>query len=232
MSYYDQYAQDVPLQGMGQEARAGFITKTYAHLAGAMGLFVAIEFALFKSGIAERIAAPMMGMWWAVLGGFMLVSWMASGVAHNARTKGAQYAALIGFVALESVIFAPLLYFANKVAPGAISSAAAVTLVGFAALTVIAFMTRIDFSFLGGILMWGGFAAMALIVGGWIFGYNLGLYFSVGMIFVAGASILYHTSNVIHHYDEESYVAAALELFASFALMLWHVLRLFMALRD
>ena len=232
MSYYDEYAQNVPLQGVRQGARAEFITKTYCHLAGAMGLFVAIEVALFKSGIAERMAGAMAQMWWAVLGGFIVVSWIARSVAHSARTKGAQYAALVGFISAEAIIFVPLLWIANEVAPGAITSAAAVTLFGFAALTIIAFMTRKDFSFLRGFLMWGGFAALALIVGGLVFGFNLGLFFSVGMVVLAGASILYDTSNVIHHYDEESYVAAALELFASFALMLWYVLRIFIASRD
>jgi FtsH-binding integral membrane protein len=32
---------------------------------------------------------------------------------------------------------------------------------------------------------------------------------------------------VLHHFSEDSYVAAALQLFASIALMFWYVLRLF-----
>jgi len=74
-------------------------------------------------------------------------------------------------------------------------------------------------------------AAMVLIVAGVIFGFQLGTFFSVAMVAVAGASILYDTSNVLHHYSEDRYVAAALELFASVALMLWYVLRLFMSRR-
>jgi len=232
MSYYDEYAQGVPLQGMGQGARATFITKTYAHLAGAMALFVGVEVVLFKSGLADRMAGAMAQMWWAVLGGFILVSWIARSAAHGARSKAAQYAALAGFVTAEAIIFVPLLWVANRFADGVIESAAAVTLFGFGALTVIAFMTRKDFSFLRGFLMWGGVAALALIFGGMIFGFHLGLYFSVGMVVLAGASILYDTSNIIHHYDEESYVAAALELFASVALMLWYVIQIFLSSRD
>jgi FtsH-binding integral membrane protein len=48
------------------------------------------------------------------------------------------------------------------------------------------------------------------------------------MVAFAGAAILYDTSNILHHYSEDRYVAAALELFASVALMLWYVVRLFM----
>ncbi len=46
---------------------------------------------------------------------------------------------------------------------------------------------------------------------------------------LAGAAILYDTSNVLHHFPEDRYVGAALQLFASVALMFWYVLRLFMA---
>jgi hypothetical protein len=52
------------------------------------------------------------------------------------------------------------------------------------------------------------------------------------MIGFAGAAILYDTSNVLHHYPEDRYVGAALQLFASVALMFWYVLRLFMGSRD
>jgi len=49
------------------------------------------------------------------------------------------------------------------------------------------------------------------------------------MIVLAGAAILYDTSNVIRTFPEDRYVAAALQLFASVALMFWYVLRLFMS---
>jgi hypothetical protein len=51
------------------------------------------------------------------------------------------------------------------------------------------------------------------------------------MIGFAGAAILYDTSNVMRHYPEDRHVAAALELFASIALMFWYVLQLFLS-RD
>ena len=96
---------------------------------------------------------------------------------------------------------------------------------------LVVFLTRKDFSFLRGILMWGGIVALVLIAGGAIFGFNLGTYFSVAMVALAGASILYDTSNVLHHYPEDRYVGAALSLFASVAMMLWYVLRLFLSRR-
>ena len=51
------------------------------------------------------------------------------------------------------------------------------------------------------------------------------------MIGFAGAAVLYDTSNILHHYPKHLYVAAALELFASIALMFWYVLQFFLS-RD
>jgi FtsH-binding integral membrane protein len=215
------------------EARSRFITRTYNHLFGAIIAFTAIEFLLFSSGLAYVIVSAMRGVsWFLVLGAFMVASWLASRAAHTAESKAAQYAALGGFVVAEAIIFLPLLAFANAVAPGVISSAGLVTMLGFAGLTGVAFYTRKDFSFLRGLLMWGGIGALVLIAASLIFGIQLGVFFSVAMVFFAGAAILYDTSNVLHHYPEDRYVGAALQLFASVALLFWYVLRIFLAARD
>jgi uncharacterized protein len=214
------------------DSRGKFVSRTYAHLFGAVCGFILIEAALFKTGLADRIAQSLLGVsWLAVLGGFMVVSWLASRTAHLAKSKTAQYAALAAYVVAESLLFVPMLWIANNLAPGVITSAAAVTFVAFAALTALVFLTGKDFSFLRSLLFWGGIVAMVLIFGGVLFGFRLGTYFSVAMVGFAGAAILYDTSNVLHHYQEDRYVAAALELFASVALMLWYVLRLFMSRR-
>jgi hypothetical protein len=216
-------------------SRDKFIARTYNHLFGAIALFAAIEVALFKLGVAERIAMLLMGgrySWMLVLGGFMVVSWLASRAAHTSLSKTTQYAALGLFVLAEAIVFVPLLFIANNVAPGSIQSAALVTMVGFAGLTGIAFWTRKDFSFLGAVLRWVGFGVLLLIGASLLFGFHLGTFFSVGMVVFAGAAILHDTSNVLHHFPEDRYVGAALELFASVALMFWYILRLFMSSRD
>lgn len=50
---------------------------------------------------------------------------------------------------------------------------------------------------------------------------------------LAGGAILYDTSNIIHKFSTDQHVAAALQLFASIALLFWYVLRIMIALsRD
>jgi uncharacterized protein len=226
------YAQPARYAQPAVESRARFIARTYNTLFLAILAFTAIEIAFFATGIAD-VVAPMLGKrWWIVLGGFMVASWLGSHVAHTARSRVAQYAALGGFVFAEALIFMPMLWMANTYVPGAIQSAALCTLVGFGGLTAVAFTTRKDFSFLGGLLRWGGIVALVLIVASLIFGFQLGVFFSVAMVAFAGAAILYDTSNVIRNFPEDRYVAAALELFSSVALMFWYILRIFMASRD
>jgi FtsH-binding integral membrane protein len=219
----------VPVSQRGVDTRAAFITRTYNHLMGAIVVFTLIEVWLFSSGLAESIATAMMGTsWLLILGGFMLVSWFATRAAHTSPSIGAQYAGLAATVVAYAILFVPMLYMADTKAPGAIQSAAIVTLLGFAGLTAVAFTTRKDFSFLGSMLRWGGVVALVAIAGGILFGFNLGTWFSVAMVAFAGAAILYDTSNVLHHYPEDRYVAGALQLFASVALMFWYMLRIFM----
>jgi FtsH-binding integral membrane protein len=223
----------VPVAALPSDARATFITRTYLHLYGAILGFTLFEAALFTSGLALPIARAFLSVSWLwILGGFVLVSWLASRVAQTAVSPAAQYLALAGYVIAEGLIFAPMLLIAQVVAPGTIQSAAFLTLLGFTALTVIVFATRRDFSFLGPALCWGGVMALGLIAGGAMFGFQLGTFFSVGMVALAGASILHDTSKVMKSYPEDRYVGAALELFAGVALLFWYVLRLFLSRRN
>ncbi len=220
-----------PVSEASVEDRSDFIWKCYAHVVGAILAFAAIEVYLFTSGIAEAIALPMLQNWWMVFGAFILVGWAATHAAHRIESKQLQYAAFALFVVAEALVFAPMLYMAYLTQPGVIDSAAGVTLLGSAGLIAVAMITRKDFSFLRGLLMWGFILALVAIVGGLIFGYNLGTWFSVAMIGFAGAAVLYDTSNILHHYPQDRYVAASMQLFASIAMMFWYILRLFMS-RD
>jgi FtsH-binding integral membrane protein len=221
-----------PVSELSTDARASFISKTYSHVAIAILLFTAIEFYLFNSGLVVPLAEWMLSFnWLLVIGAYMLVGWAATHVAHKVESRPLQYLAMVAFVAAEAVLFAPLLLIAALKAPGIIESAVGITLLGTLGLTAVAFITRKDFSFLRGMLVWGGILALVAIVGAVLFGFELGTWFSVAMIGFAGAAVLYDTSNIIHHYPEDRYVGAALALFASIALMFWYVLRLLMS-RD
>jgi FtsH-binding integral membrane protein len=220
-----------PVSSLSVEDRANFIWKCYAHVVGAILAFAAVSVYLFTSGISAAIAAPMMNNWFLVLGAFILASWGATHVAHRIESKNAQYAAFAAFIVVEALIFAPMLYIAYVKEPGIIDSAAGVTILGSVGLIGVAMITRKDFSFLRGMLVWIGILALVAIGGALLFGFELGTWFSVAMIGFAGAAVLYDTSNIMHHYPQDRYVAASMQLFASIAMMFWYILRLFMS-RD
>jgi uncharacterized protein len=220
-------------QGAGIDSRAEFITRTYTHLVGGILLFILVELGLFESGVAEQIARFMLSFnWFLILGAFMLVGWLASRTAQTSSSIGMQYFAYGAYVVAEALIFVPMLYYANYKAPGAIDSATLITALGAGGLMIVAHRTRKDFSFLRAILSWGFVLAIIAMIGGAVFGFKLGTWFSVGMIGFAGAAVLYDTSNIIRNYPEDRYVSAAMQLFASIALMFWYVLRLVMGNRN
>lgn len=169
--------------------------------------------------------------WLLVLGGFMLVTSYSERMAINSTDRNKQYLAYGLYILAEAIIFVPLIYIAIAYTQSfeLLNQAAIVTLSLFTGLSAIVLVTKKDFSFLKAGLTIGFFIALGLILAGTIFGFNLGLWFSVGMCLLAGGSILYQTSNLVNKYSQDQYVAAALGLFASLMLLFWYILRIFMS---
>lgn len=218
------------------DARAAFIRRTYGHLAVALLTFVMLEGVLLKLPGIENFVGLMLGGpgWLVTLGLFMGVSWIADKWARSDVSSGMQYLGLALYVVAEAVIFLPLLFVAAFYSgdPSLIPMAGIITLLLFAGLTATVFMTRKDFSFMRGILTIGSFVALGVIVCSILFGFTLGLVFSAIMVLFAAGSILYTTSNILHHYRTDQHVAASLALFSGVMLLLWYVLRILMARRD
>lgn len=230
MSAEDLTPENLQNPAIEQTDRSQFINRTYGHLLAAIFMFAGIEFWVFQTPYAEQLAVFMLQKsWLAVLGAFIVVSWIATHVAHNVKSKGAQYAALFGFVIAEAIIFIPMFFIALAFDPAIIQNAVMVTLGAFVVLSAVAMFSGRDFSFLRSFLMWGAVIALGTIAMGVLIGFHLGTYFSMAMIGFAGASILYDTQQILKSYPEDRYIAASLQLFASIALMLWYVLRFFLS---
>lgn len=228
-----------PISLQEESARTRFLRLTYTHLFGAILLFAAIETVLLvivPDTVTTSVIQAMTRSRWSwliVMGAFMGVSWMATSMANSpSSSRGLQYAGLGLYTLAEAVIFLPLLWYASRLYPMAIPAAGVFTGLIFAGITFMMFVTGANFSWLGRWLMFAGIGAIALIVASIVFGFSLGLVFTGAMILLASGYILYHTSNVMHEYNEEQYVAASLALFASVALLFWYALQLVMSLRD
>lgn len=217
--------------------RAAFIRKTYMLLAAAILAFIAVEAGLFMTGTATLIAYGVFSTggigWLAVLALFMGISYLANKWAVSESSTAVQYFGLGVYIVAEALIFVPLIFLATYYSgdSSVLIKAGVVSIGLFLGVTATVFLTRTDFSFLGPILAIGGFAALGFIVASILFGFNLGNLFAFAMVAFAGGAILYNTSNVLHRYNTNQHVAAALTLFASIALLFWYVLRIFTSRR-
>ncbi len=235
-----EYALDYPLAAEAPtEVRAAFIRRTYFHLALAILAFIGLEALLLNiPGVKESITQVMMSGgqlgWIVVLVVFMLVGNIAQKWANSDVSQGMQYLGLGLYVVIEALIFVPLLTIVELLAPGQniIPSAGIVTLAIFGGLTTAVLVTKRDFSFMGTALSVLGWVAVGIIVAAMIFGISLGTFFCYAMVALAAGYILYHTSNVLHHYRTDQHVAASLALFASVALMFWYIIQIFLLRRE
>lgn len=223
------------LSSATESERVTFYKQTYTHVAGAILAFILVEAALINL-IPEEIIFSMISskwIWIGILGIFWLVSSFSDKLAFS-ESQSSQYLGLGLFVVIQAIVFLPLIYIALSLTDGVyiLQQASIVTLAMFAGLSAIVFLTNRDFSFLRSALIIGGFVSLGLIVAGAIFGFDLGLWFSAGMVLLASGGILYQTSQLKNDFSTDQYVGAALKLFSSVMLLFWYVLRIFLSRRD
>jgi FtsH-binding integral membrane protein len=238
------YGQDYPLEyRYSAEAvaaeRAGFIRRTYSHLAGAILAFMGIEAILLNiPGIEQNVFGFLLSSqysWLLVLGAFMVVGWIAEHWARSQTSRSTQYLGLSLYVVAEALLCLPLLLVAKLFSkdPNIIPTAGILTLAVFGGLTMTVFITKKDFSFMGPVLSVCSWIAFGVILCAIIFqGFTLGMFFTLAMIALMAGWIIYYTSNVLHHFPSDMHVAAALVLFAAVATLFWYILRLLLIMSS
>jgi FtsH-binding integral membrane protein len=233
MSYA--YEMDRPLAARAAESeRATFIRRTYLHLAGAVLAFVTLESLIFTLVPQQQLETTMRQFFMApgsqliLLFAYIGVSMFARYLAFNGGNSASAYAGLILYTLFEVVFFVPILHIALFYVndPTILPTAGILTLSVFGGLTLAAFTTKKDFSFLRPVLSIGFFLMLGLIVAAMLVpgSLHLGLWFSFIGVALASVAILYDTSNVIHKFRTDQYVAASLSLFASVATLFYYIL--------
>lgn len=214
--------------------KAEFYKQTYLHVAMAVLAFVFVESLLIQVLPVEVIFGMLNSKltWLFILGLFWLGSMLSNKLVFH-ENRNVQYAGLAFFVLIEAIIFLPMIYVASVTvsSDNVLLQAAILTLCMFGGLTFIAFSTKKDLSFMRSILVMAAFLSLGLIVLGAIFGFELGLWFSVLMVLIASGSILYQTQQIKNVYGTDQYVGAALQLFASVMLLFWYILRILLRAR-
>jgi len=222
----------IPVGLQSEAVRTAFMSRVYARLVAGVAAFVLLETYLFTSGLALAITEFVVGTsWLLILGGFMLVSWLANSVALRATTPGSQWGGYLLLVAANAVIFAPLLLIAEFQVPGVIVAAAQYAVGAFVILSLIAVRSARDFTWLRASLRWFAVLALVAIVLSVVLGFQLGTWFSLGMIGLAGAAILHDTQTIMREVPPGRETVAAMTLFSGLALMFWYLVRFFMERR-
>jgi FtsH-binding integral membrane protein len=218
-----------------QSERAAFIRRTYAHVAGSVLALVALEAILLQIVPGETIENIFLRGRWTWL--LVMLAWMGASYvarlwANSATSTAMQYMGLGLYIVAWAVLFLPLIHVATVYSsdPNLIPMAGILTFAVFLGLTLTVLLTKKDFSFLRPVLCVGSLIALGVIVCSILFGFSLGLFFCFAMVALISGCILYDTSNVLHHYRTDQHVAAALELFASVAILFWYILQILMML--
>ncbi len=231
--YYGQSAADAPVN-----ERVAFIRRTYLHLCGAVLLFAGMTALLLQAGAGIAMFKMMSSIGTAAWIGMMVVfiggSIGAQYMARSDSSPAIQYLGLGLFVGLYTIMFLPILTLCTTIPQfkHIPQQAGLMTLIVFGGLSAVVFVSKRDFSFLGYALPVLALIALGLIITSVVFGFSLGIWFSVGMIALMCGYVLYDTSNVLHHYDTRSHVAASLALFSTLATLFYYIVRLMMQLSS
>ena len=221
-----------PLLDAGVDSRLNFLRKTYALFT--LGVGVAAGGAL----AGMTVLRPMLygpGIL-ALLVGFLIAQvalWFVS------RVPVVNVLTFFAVAALDGMLLAPLLertLLTQGIVAGTTNIMVAFggTSVAFLGLTAYVFITRKDFSFLGGFLAFAFLGMLGVVLISLFTGLSPGMwiaYNAVGLL-LAGAYVLYTTSNMLHHYSEQDWVLAAVALLVDFVLMFTYLLRLLNELQN
>lgn len=215
-----------PVAAIGVEARLAFLRKTYALFTAGVGVAAVGAFAgMTVLTQAFRGVSPL----------FLFLGYIAAFFVVNAvrKTPVLNVVALLGFTFLSGLLTAPYLL-ATLAAKGMavgltnIMTAFVGSTVAFGGLTAYTFISRKDFSYLGGFLAIGLFGLLGFGLCSIFFSFSPGTWLAFDLIGLGlmSAFVLYDTSMILHHYAEDEYVLAALALYLDFILIFKYLLRL------
>lgn len=188
--------------------RVGFIRKVY-------GLFfVGILFAMVGVGIGFSFPSIMLAIIehrWISL--FVLIG-AVIGTQAVRLVKGINLLALFGFTTLMGLLLSPLLAVLAINNPKSIVQSGVLTLGIFGGLTVYAFVSKKDFSFMKGMLTVGlTVVVLSVILNLFIASSAFSFGIAVASLLLFSGYVLYDTQQIIHRYPTNEYVAGALDLF-------------------
>jgi len=215
------------------DERLGFIRRTYLHLIGELAGVALVTYITLQSETLSKVAFMLLGNLLIYFAAFFAVSLVSRKLMEGRKSLAIQYAGAGLWIFFLGLLVAPLAIIAktNLGSYAVLWEGFLLTAFVFGGLTAYVFITRKDFSFLGGtiwLLSW-------LLVGACVLGVFAGfagLWMSVLWVALLAGWVLYDTSKVIHHRRVDEHVAASVDLLVDFVYMFIHIVILLMGSRD
>ena len=206
------------------DVRLAFIRKVYSLFLLSLLASTVVTAAVMTTPVAMNLAAKYWFVWLIL---YIGLSWCSGWIASQGAVVG--YTLLAVLSAVTGLFFGPTItFYAANVGIDVVYQAFGLTSAIFGGLTAYVFITKKDFSFLGGLLWMGIFALVAFGVLGMFIDFSFQLRHAMtlaGVLLFVGF-ILYDTSNILHHYREDQYVVAAVAIYLDFVILFMKLLRL------
>ncbi|MBC7898162.1 MAG: Bax inhibitor-1/YccA family protein [Cytophagaceae bacterium] len=131
------------------------------------------------------------------------------------------------FAAIEGVAISPIIYAYSLAAPGVVGQAALLTGSTFGVLTLYAFVSRRDFSALGGFFTVGLWVLIATSLLNLFFrNQTASLWLSAGAVFIFGGLLVFDTWRLKNVFGPDDYVQAAVAIYLDLINMFLAILNL------
>lgn len=201
-------------------AKAQMLQKTY--------LFVLMGIAIFAATIALVPQVPLLAQTmrllysnrWIPLVALLVLGY---GVRILAEKPGI---GVIGYV-IYTIFFGLLVAPAALLGPaGTTAMAALITASVFIGLTIYVFVSKADLKWMGGFLFMGLFGMIGVGLAGMIFGFHVGVWYSLAGAMLFSGFILYDTSRLLHSHHSAKPLPFAVELFTDVVILFIHLLSL------
>ena len=224
MNYGVPYSGGGFVANQSADVRADFIRKVYSLF------FLSLLVTVGVGALAAPYTPVVLGFWPILLiAGFVCII----ALSFAQRAAGWNLALLYLYSAIQGAILGPLLTLYEARYPGLPAQAGWLTIAVFGGLTAYVFMSKKDFSFLGGMLFMG---LIALIVAGIVsFFFHaawLATAYSVVGVLIFSGYVLYDTSRIMTRLGPEDAVMGAVSLYLDFINLFLFILRLLSSRRD
>jgi modulator of FtsH protease len=228
-----------PAANVALDERVAFIRKVYLMTLSGILMFFAVAGGLTFGAVAGiEPAATIVNAMLSINPLIYFLGFLGLSIAAHklAFVPGINVVAYYTFAAALGLLTTPLMLFALVKAGGTLDiifQAFALTTLTFGGLTAYVFISKKDFSFLGGFLAVGMIMAVAatflLIIATMVFNVDVDMMSAALSIFATLlfiGYILYDTSNVLHKYATDMVVPASMALMVDFVMLFRLILSL------